>query len=106
MNETLLVVTLALMLLGLAVAAVGRGGAHRAQLRRLARRQDEANAKLDAIVAHLGVVVPEPRHPEVERRLAQGAPIRAVKAYREATGAGLVEAKNAVDEIDRRRGPA
>jgi ribosomal protein L7/L12 len=103
MNEALLVVTLTLMLLGLAVAAAGRGGA---QLRRLARRQDEANAKLDAIVAHLGVVVPEPRHPEVERRLAQGAPIRAVKAYREATGAGLVEAKNAVDEIDRRRGPA
>ncbi len=103
MNQTLLVVALAPLLVGLGAVAVGRRGEHRAELRHLARRQDEIDAKLDAVVAHLGVVVPEPRYPQVERLLAEGHPIRAVKAYREQTGAGLVEAKGAVDEIERGR---
>jgi ribosomal protein L7/L12 len=38
----------------------------------------------------------------VEALLAQGRTVAAVKAYREATGAGLVEAKTAVDRMDGR----
>ena len=74
------------------------------------RRQQRTDArlavlerKLDAIVEHLGVVVPEPRYPEVERLLADGQRVAAIKRYRELTGAGLVAAKDAVDELARSR---
>ena len=58
--------------------------------------------KVDAIVDHLGVVVPEPRYPEVERLVAADQQVAAVRRYRQDTGADLVTAKNAVDEIARR----
>jgi ribosomal protein L7/L12 len=58
--------------------------------------------KVDAVLDHLGVVVPEPRHPQVERLLAEGRQIAAVKAYREVTGADLLTAKRAVDELAQR----
>lgn len=59
--------------------------------------------KIDAVVDHLGVVVPHPQHPEVERLLAAGQQLAAIKQYRQDTGADLVTAKNAVDELARRR---
>ncbi len=60
--------------------------------------------KVDAVLDHLGVVVPEPRHPAVERLLAEGQQIAAVKAYREETGADLLTAKRAVDGLAQRLG--
>jgi ribosomal protein L7/L12 len=55
--------------------------------------------KLDALLDHLGVEVPEPHLQQVETMLRQGKTVQAIKAYREATGAGLREAKEAVDRI-------
>ena len=59
--------------------------------------------KLDAIIAHLGVVVPTPSpavgmSPEAIRLADAGEKIQAIKQYREDTGAGLAEAKRAVEE--------
>jgi ribosomal protein L7/L12 len=58
---------------------------------------------VDAIAAQLGVTVADPEPPEVLGLLAEGRQIAAVKAYREATGADLRTAKDAVDELARRR---
>jgi ribosomal protein L7/L12 len=58
--------------------------------------------KLDAVLDHLGVEVPEPHLQQVEAMLRRGKTIEAIKAYREATGAGLREAKEAVDRISAR----
>jgi ribosomal protein L7/L12 len=58
--------------------------------------------KLDAVLDHLGVEVPEPHLQEVEALLRRGKTIEAIKAYREATGAGLREAKEAVDRLSAR----
>jgi ribosomal protein L7/L12 len=53
--------------------------------------------KLDLVMDHLGIV--EPVEPEVVRHLQNGRTIEAVRAYRNQTGASLVEAKRAVDSI-------
>lgn len=89
------------------------------------RQLDEINRKLDLIIAHLGLTGPTglphpsysdtaryavPPHavavpyPDVLRYLQDGKMIRAVKAYRDATGAGLAEAKQAVEAIARQHG--
>jgi ribosomal protein L7/L12 len=65
---------------------------HRVRLARVER-------KLDALLDHLGVEVPEPHLLQVETMLRQGKNVQAIKAYREATGAGLREAKEAVDRM-------
>ncbi len=55
--------------------------------------------KLDLIMAHLGL---EDAADDMEpyRDLArQGRKIEAIKLYREATGAGLAEAKAAIDQL-------
>jgi ribosomal protein L7/L12 len=51
---------------------------------------------------HLGVEVSEPHLKQVEALLGQGKTIEAIKVYREATGAGLREAKEAVDRLSGR----
>jgi ribosomal protein L7/L12 len=64
--------------------------------------------RVDAIAAHVGLP-PEPvpaGMDEVLALLADGRKIPAIKRYREVTGAGLREAKDAVDEIDRHRAGA
>jgi ribosomal protein L7/L12 len=58
--------------------------------------------KLDAVLDHLGVEVPEPHLQQIEALLRRGKTIEAIKAYREATGAGLREAKEAVDRLSAR----
>lgn len=40
--------------------------------------------------------------PEIEQMLRQGSKIEAIKLYRQRTGLGLKEAKDAVEEIERR----
>lgn len=62
--------------------------------------------KIDLILEHLGLALPEEDELEPVRALVDLGPshkIAAIKAYREATGAGLREAKEAVEEMERRR---
>jgi ribosomal protein L7/L12 len=54
------------------------------------------------VLDHLGVEVSEPHLKQVEALLRRGKTIEAIKAYREATGAGLREAKEAVDRLSGR----
>lgn len=83
----------------LALVAVGASINNRETERRLIRRLAVVERKLDAVLDHLGVEVPEPHLQKVEALLGQGRTIQAIKAYREATGADLREAKEAVDRL-------
>ncbi|MBL7261554.1 ribosomal protein L7/L12 [Paractinoplanes lichenicola] len=61
--------------------------------------------KLDTIMNHLGIEEPATTEdPEVLAHLMRGEKIQAIKVYRERTGAGLAEAKNAVERMARERG--
>ena len=77
----------------------------------LSRRTSDTNARLAVIerqlrlvMDHLGVAEPEPETTDIVAHLANGRKIEAIKTYRERTGAGLKEAKDAVEEIARHRG--
>jgi ribosomal protein L7/L12 len=95
--------SLAVLVVGvLLLTAGGMPGAARERVR-TARRLAAIERTLDAVAAHLGVTVTEPELPQVMLLLEEGKQIAAVKAYREATGADLLTAKNAVDELARRR---
>ena len=96
-------VVLSVLLLGvLLLLASSLAGATQRRQQRLAAQLATLERKVDAIVDHLGVVVPEPRYPEVERLLAAGQQVAAIKAYREQTGTDLVTARDAVDALARR----
>jgi ribosomal protein L7/L12 len=77
--------------------------ADRVRLARLER-------KVDAILKHLGITVPDPAGPEglseEVRRLADDPreKIRAIKLHRDQTGLGLKEAKDAVEAYMARAG--
>lgn len=60
--------------------------------------------RLKLIMDHLGIVEPQPEMADVVAHLIQGQKIQAIKLYRERTGAGLKEAKDAVEELARQRG--
>ncbi|MFF4800058.1 ribosomal protein L7/L12 [Streptomyces sp. NPDC001351] len=66
---------------------------------RLEKRVARIEHKLDLILAHLGLTEPEPWSDEVNALVRDGKKIQAIKVYREATGAGLKEAKDAVDKL-------
>jgi ribosomal protein L7/L12 len=70
--------------------------------KRRARRLARIERQLQAIMDHLGIV--EPALPQVVQALEAGKRLQAIKAYRDATGAGLKEARAAVDSIARERG--
>jgi ribosomal protein L7/L12 len=91
-----------LVMSGLLLVAGAMSGAAR-ERGQTARRLASIERTVDAIAAHLGVQVTEPELSEVLALLAEGKQIAAVKAYRDATGADLLTAKNAVDELARRR---
>ena len=82
----------------LVLTAVGTS-AHRREANRHQARLALVERKLDAVLDHLGVAVPEPHLQQVEALVRQGKDVAAIKTYREATGAGLLEAKQAVDRI-------
>lgn len=65
----------------------------------LERRLGLLERKLDAVLDHLGVPFAEPGFEQVESYVREGKKIQAIKAYRERTGASLVEAKEAVERI-------
>lgn len=60
----------------------------------LAARAGVSDAELLPLRSQWGPQIPE----ESRRLVAEGKPIQAIKAYRERTGAGLKEAKDAIDQ--------
>lgn len=77
-------------------------GGRRASAEHQARRLAAVERKLDLIIAHLGVQQPEPD--AVLQELLAGRKIQAIKVFRTATGAGLKEAKVAVELLARQHG--
>lgn len=59
--------------------------------------------RLGLIMDHLGVAEPEPDVADIVERMVAGKKVEAIKLYRQRTGLGLREAKDAVEEIARRR---
>jgi hypothetical protein len=92
--------------IGLLMIMVGNvASAHTRERARTQRRLTNIERKLDAIISHLGVVVPDDDdEPEVRRLIQQGRRIQAIKLYREKSGTDLATAKNAVDDLARKLG--
>jgi ribosomal protein L7/L12 len=70
----------------------------------LDKRLARIERQLGLITQHLEIEPPESSVPGVVAELEQGRKIQAIKIYREQTGAGLAEAKAAVEAIARDRG--
>jgi ribosomal protein L7/L12 len=68
--------------------------------RKLDARADVLQRRLDAIAKHLNVKTEPAIPPEILGLLQAGRKIEAIKAYRQATGAGLAEAKTAVERME------
>ncbi|MGA5282257.1 ribosomal protein L7/L12 [Streptomyces griseoincarnatus] len=69
------------------------------QLTRSDRRVARVERKIDAVMRHLDLEEEVPRKDEILTLARDGKQVQAIKLYREATGAGLVEAKQAVDAM-------
>ncbi|MFD8301697.1 ribosomal protein L7/L12 [Streptomyces sp. NPDC059690] len=89
-------------ILGYSLAAlfliVGVGSVE-SRISRADKRVARVERKLDLIIEHLGIDASEPWNDEVAALLRDGKKIQAIKVYREATGADLREAKEAVDRL-------
>lgn len=90
--DTVGLLALALAFLGLTVSTVNRFARADERLARVER-------KLDLIIKHLDLREEFPRMDEVNALVREGKKIQAIKVYREATGAGLREAKEAVERL-------
>ncbi|MFI9530100.1 hypothetical protein [Micromonospora rosaria] len=62
-------------------------------------RLAEIERRLQLVMDHLGVVDDRPEPPGVREHLIRGDKIKAIRAYREATGADLRTAKEAVEAM-------
>jgi ribosomal protein L7/L12 len=61
---------------------------------------DAIEKKLDLIIKHLGLEIPQPDYEmEIRELKRKGKEIEAIKRYRELTGADLKEAKDYVDKL-------
>jgi hypothetical protein len=87
---------------------IGMLGARLTQLERRVARLTSVEAKLDLLLQHEGLKYdPYKNVPAaVAEAVRDGRKIEAIKRYREATGVGLKEAKDAIEEIQRRGGLA
>ncbi|MFE6620722.1 ribosomal protein L7/L12 [Streptomyces sp. NPDC008086] len=63
------------------------------------QRVARVERKLDLVLDHLGLDGADPRMGEVLSLVRTDKKIQAIKVYREITGAGLKEAKEAVDRL-------
>lgn len=99
--EYVVVVAGVILAVGLAMVVAGSYGQDR---RGMAIRLAAIERKLDLIMKHQGIVEPRVEEPDVVQHLMQGKKIQAIKVYRERTGVGLAEAKDAVEKIARERG--
>ncbi|MGV9560698.1 hypothetical protein [Streptomyces sp. NPDC003401] len=90
-------------LIGLLVVLVGLTAitAMESRARRLERRMARMEHRLGLIMQHQGIQDDDPVLAEVAALVHAGQHIPAIKKYREATGAGLLEAKQAVDRLQR-----
>ncbi|SCF37313.1 Ribosomal protein L7/L12 C-terminal domain-containing protein [Micromonospora purpureochromogenes] len=90
--------TLVVLLL-LVVALLGAQLSVPARRDGTAARLTEIERRLQLVMDHLGVVDDGPALPGVREHLARGEKIKAIKAYRAATGADLKTAKEAVEAM-------
>jgi ribosomal protein L7/L12 len=102
--EILATVALVVLLVGLIMLGMAASANSRREQLRAAARLTAIERKLDAVVAHLGIAVPDQELPDVVRLVREDRRIEAIRAYRQETGASLLEAKNAVDTIASRFG--
>lgn len=63
------------------------------------RRVARVERKLDLVIDHLGLNGQDPRMDEVVALVRNDRKIQAIKVYREITGEGLKEAKDAVERL-------
>ena len=70
------------------------------QVGSLQRKLQRIQWQLDSIQSHLNVQPSASVPPEVVGLLQAGRKIEAIKVYRQATGAGLADAKAAVERIE------
>ena len=105
MNELVVARAYLAAVAGIFVALIGaRIGSIEQRLGALSRLE----GKLDALLKHQGIRF-DPygdTPPAVLDALRRGRTIEAIKAYRVATGVGLKEAKDYVDELRRRASPS
>ena len=101
MNESVLVALVVAGFLGAAIVVRNTSGAQ--HLRALSRLE----GKLDALLKHEGVQFDPYSNvaPPVLDALRRGKKLEAIKEYRAATGVGLKEAKEYVEELQRRAAP-
>ncbi|MGW8377966.1 hypothetical protein [Streptomyces sp. ODS28] len=85
---------------GFVIAFVGLmiSGVER-KLRQMGQRQARLERKLDLVLDELGIVRNDPAMDRVTAQIREGRAIKAIKTYREITGADLLEAKEAVDRL-------
>lgn len=101
MNEQVLLGLVVASVVAAAIVALTTSG--KSQLRALSRLE----AKLDALLKHQGIRFDpySDTPPPVVDALRRGEKIEAIKEYRTATGVGLKEAKDYVEELQRRASP-
>ncbi|PKW11120.1 Ribosomal protein L7/L12 C-terminal domain-containing protein [Streptomyces sp. 1222.5] len=85
--------------LALVLAVVGCALGVASRLARAEGRLARVERKLDLIMEHLDLREDVARMDEVTALVREGKKIHAIKVYRETTGAGLKEAKEAVDRL-------
>jgi len=74
-------------------------GAMERRVSRIDSRVARLEHKTDLVLERLGVELPGPDTRQVVALLRAGKKIEAIKVYRELTGAGLKEAKEAVERM-------
>ena len=89
MDNTLCLLLVAIILL---VIVLGQLGSLRSHVARMEFR-------LNALLENLGIEPSKDVDPEVRRLAESGEKIAAIKRYREITGVGLKEAKDAVERL-------
>ncbi|MGG8405342.1 hypothetical protein ACM614_01530 [Streptomyces sp. 12297] len=70
------------------------------RIRAVERKADRLDRRLGLVLHHLGIEEPEPDGlGRVRELVREGKTIEAIKVYRSVTGAGLREAKEAVEAL-------
>ncbi|MCC6425804.1 MAG: ribosomal protein L7/L12 [Phycisphaerales bacterium] len=84
------------------------GGPSRSDLLALSRRLANVEAKIDAIMQSLGIELSASTsdgNDDIRQLVLANEKINAIKLYRQRTGLGLKEAKDAIDAFERGEGP-
>jgi hypothetical protein len=82
-------------------------GSSSSTLNKIRQEQEKLNQKLDLLLKHSGIEftlpneIPKPLLPELKNLLELRKKVQAIKLLREHTGMSLLDAKNAVEKLDR-----